>query len=308
MAPSFFNVLCLMMLSFISGYISVYLFQMFVDPHLMNDLFSCNDLTIIDLYKWNCYITFPSVYITSLIYLLLDGYYENNNTLHLKRIYNPKRKPLYKIPWKLYQKACIRTFITVYQYILFHTFIGIQFWKWRGICNETYTFWSNHESFTIGLFINIFYVIIYIIMYGIIADIIFYSTHRLLHESSFLYKYHKLHHEWVDTFGIASSASSIVENFIVGIPTLTFTPMILGMPIGFAYILMSIAGISTICSHSGYKSGIISFGGIPHDYHHHYQKCEYGTGGICDLLFKTRIQDVFPDIFNQIEKAQQNAK
>ena len=304
-SSSFQNVLCLMILSFISGFISVYIFCIMIDPHLMNDAFSCNNLTILDLYKWNCYISFPGVYIPSLAYLFLDRYYENHNLLHIKRIYNPGRKLLYKIPWASYQKATVRTLFSVYQYILFQTFIGIQLWKWRGICDSNYTFWSNHQS--LSMLINIFYVLIYSILYGLVADVIFYSTHRLLHESSFLYKYHKLHHEWTDTFGITSSASSFVENFIVGIPTITFTPMILKMPMTFAYILMTVGGVSTICSHSGYY--IAPFiTGIPHDYHHHYQKCEFGAGGFCDQLFKTRIQDVFPDIFCKIQKREQNAK
>lgn len=284
-----------MILSFISGFISIHIFQTHIikDAHFMDDLFSCNDWTIHDLYKYNCCVTFPSVYIPSLFYLFMDRYYENANILHLKRIYNPGCKPLYKIPWNSYQRATIRTFFSVYQYVFFHTFIGILFWQWRGICDETYSFWSSNAYFS--YIINLCYAVIYVALYGIVGDVIFYSTHRLLHEYPFLYvNIHKVHHEWVHTFGIASSASSFWEHLIVGIPTLTFTPFILKLPIEFAYIMMSIGGISTICGHSGYEGFGPSFGGIPHDYHHHFRECEFGAGGFCDWLFKTRLVDVYP--------------
>ena len=191
----------------------------------------------------------------------------------------------------------MRTFCTVYQYIYFHTFIGILVWKWRGICDADYVFWSQSRLWWM---VNPLYCILYLVLYGLVADLIFYSTHRLLHESCFLYQnVHKVHHEWVDSFGIASSASSVWENFIVGIPTLTFTPMVLKMPIGYAYVMMSLGGINTICGHSGYEKvfGICKLGklgGVPHDYHHHFRDCEYGTGGLCDLVLRTRMEDVFP--------------
>ena len=122
-----------------------------------------------------------------------------------------------------------------------------------------------------------------------------------------------LHHEWIDSFGIASSASSFWENFIVGIPTMTFAPFILKLPIELSYILMSIAGITTICGHSGYDGmfnliKIGSFGGIPHDYHHHFQNCEFGAGGLCDAIFKTRIKDKFPKAWHKIKMHQKTIK
>eukprot|EP01084_Bolivina_argentea_P313669 543205_1 len=297
MAASFSRALVLMILSWVSGYISVYIFQNILvpDAHFFNDMFACNNWNIHDLYKLNCYTTFPSVYIPSIIYTLLDKYYEYNNILHLKRIYNPGYRPLYKIPWQSVEKATIRTFFTVYQYILFQTFISVLFWQWRGMCDSNYSFWSQH------ILLNVLIVIIYVILYAIIADIIFYSGHRLAHESAFLYQnVHKIHHQWVDTVGIASSASSFWENLIVGIPTITFTPFILKLPLGFAYTIMCLGGISTICGHSGYEYFLGIFpitnpGGIPHDYHHHFRNCEFGSGGgITDWLFKTRIEDIYP--------------
>lgn len=60
--------------------------------------------------------------------------------------------------------------------------------------------------------------------------------------------------------------------------------------------------INTLHSHCGYHEVVkinvfgkaVSIGGVPHDFHHHFQSTEFGAGGIADWLFKTRMQDKFP--------------
>ncbi len=56
---------------------------------------------------------------------------------------------------------------------------------------------------------------VYIPALALFSDIVFYVTHRGCHEVSFLYKYfHKLHHEWVDTFGVVATSAHPVEQFL----------------------------------------------------------------------------------------------
>ena len=138
-----------------------------------------------------------------------------------------------------------------------------------------------------------------------IADFTFYFSHRLFHESKFLYqKFHKFHHQFVDTYAVAAIAAHPVEFITANTMVLHIPVIILGIPAGIAWIWCLLGMLNTLNSHSGYKDAVqvslcftkhkISMGAIPHDFHHHFQSVEFGAGGIADRLFKTRMQDKFP--------------
>jgi len=43
-----------------------------------------------------------------------------------------------------------------------------------------------------------------------------------------------------------------------------------------------------------------TLGGIPHDFHHHFQNVHFGSGGYCDWLFRTRLHDIYPSAWDKI--------
>jgi hypothetical protein len=49
-----------------------------------------------------------------------------------------------------------------------------------------------------------------------VEDAGFYWAHRLTHESQFLYKFHKIHHEYTETFSLATEYTHPVD-YVIGI-------------------------------------------------------------------------------------------
>jgi len=60
------------------------------------------------------------------------------------------------------------------------------------------------------------------------------------------------------------------------------------------------ASIHTCFSHSGTVAINSALGGIPHDFHHHFQNVHFGSGGYCDWFFKTRLHDRYPKVWDKV--------
>ena len=73
------------------------------------------------------------------------------------------------------------------------------------------------------------------------------------------------------------------------------------------FIYVYIAAFGTTYGHSGYDNPkIFKFRKLfsnPHDYHHLFINCEYGSGygDIMDRIFKTRIQDIYPKRWKKLQ-------
>ena len=163
------------------------------------------------------------------------------------------------------------------------------------------------------------------------------TGHRILHESKYLYQsIHKLHHQWVDTYAVAATAAHPIEHVLSNLMTVVGTALVIGLPFGLTCIFINIALISTCTQHSGYglifkinygyfwhqflscfnlnsnkkvsnevEPNINHFIGsfdFHHDFHHHFQSTEYGTFGICDKIFGTRMKDQFPKAWKKVVK------
>ena len=105
---------------------------------------------------------------------------------------------------------------------------------------------------------------------------------------------HKVHHQFINTYGISATACHPFEHLFVNLCTVLGAPIIAGLPLIPYFILTALASISTTIAHSGFVYPFIN--APPHDFHHHFQNCEYGNGvnGRCDKWFKTRLQDIYP--------------
>lgn len=128
----------------------------------------------------------------------------------------------------------------------------------------------NNNYFMLNFLIWLFY-----------SDLLFYFIHKSFH-SKFLYKYHKLHHEFEYTYGMGSFYSSLPDFvfanlFPIIIPLLILKPN----DIFIKFISFFATSYTVIISHGGYKILYQS-----HLKHHIYKKINYGLA-VSDRFFGT---------------------
>ncbi|ETO22920.1 hypothetical protein RFI_14273 [Reticulomyxa filosa] len=258
------------------------------------------------------------------LFLWVDNYHDKNKSLGQHRIFNPGRNPLQKVEWSMVQYA--------FELSFWNILIGLVAWlslyryafEKMGLC-EANNLWFNTYSYTEILI----FIIIKIPLHLLFSDMVFYFTHRLCHENKWLYKnVHKKHHIWNDSYACASIAchplgmiiifffflaplegrdtdnknknAYDIEHLIVNLPTVFCPQVILCGPYGFQKLWMVIASVHTCFSHCGAMAISATLGGVPHDFHHHFQSVHFGSGGYCDWFFKTRLCDKYPDAWNKI--------
>lgn len=95
-------------------------------------------------------------------------------------------------------------------------------------------------------------------LYGIILDFWFYWYHRLMHEVSSLWKYHRTHHLTKHPNPLLTLYADSEQEFfdIIGIPLLTyFTMKLMGMPMGFYewWVCHQYVVFAELAGHSGIR-------------------------------------------------------
>jgi sterol desaturase/sphingolipid hydroxylase (fatty acid hydroxylase superfamily) len=124
----------------------------------------------------------------------------------------------------------------------------------------------------------------------IMADVWFYTTHRLFH-SRWLYKFHKVHHEWKYPLSYATFYAHPLENIVANLCTILSGLHIFQTSHALSHFWILTVLTQSVFSHSGdIKLGPI-FIKSRHDYHHMYLNCAYGNDLFMDRLFKTTVRD-----------------
>ncbi|XP_070552709.1 fatty acid hydroxylase domain-containing protein 2-like [Ptychodera flava] len=128
--------------------------------------------------------------------------------------------------------------------------------------------------------------IIDLLVCTVMAEIIFYYSHRLLHHP-LLYKHvHKVHHEWTAPIGLTCVYAHPIEYTISNMPIVVGGPAIMGSHVIVHWIWGILVLQGTCIGHSGYH---FPFTRSPenHDYHHLKFNVNYGTFGVLDWLHGT---------------------
>ena len=127
------------------------------------------------------------------------------------------------------------------------------------------------------------------IISGILVEIYFYLSHRLMHHR-LLYKYHSIHHRVIYPRAYACVYCHWIEMIVVNISTVMFGVVVTKMNMGEICLWMFIACFNTMWGHSG---GDFNLSILSHKYHYRHHTLiggNYGTGMFMDKTFNTEFR------------------
>ncbi|KAF5886261.1 fatty acid hydroxylase domain-containing protein 2, partial [Clarias magur] len=102
---------------------------------------------------------------------------------------------------------------------------------------------------------------------GLLEEVLFYYSHRLVHHP-FLYKHiHKIHHEWTAPIGLVSLYAHPVEHVVSNMLPALIGPVLLGSHLATTSLWFSMALLVTSISHCGYHLPLLPSPEF-HDFHH----------------------------------------
>lgn len=117
----------------------------------------------------------------------------------------------------------------------------------------------------------------------VISDIWLYVTHRMFH-TSILYKYHKMHHIYVNPHGLAGLYVHPLE-FILSNHLSMMIPLKIISNQNLLFMETAFVALDILMSHKGKEYNHPS--ATYHALHHQYMNCNFGFLYISDLIFST---------------------
>eukprot|EP00939_MAST-03C_sp_MAST-3C-sp1_P005368 g5368.t1 len=121
-----------------------------------------------------------------------------------------------------------------------------------------------------------------------ISEIVFYSTHRLLHTNWLWYHVHYFHHQQAAPFPPCCIYAHPVEFCMGNIPVVALGPMMMQSHAIIWFLWAFLATFSTAVSHSGWHLPFLLGESEGHDYHHSSGYMDnLGVIGTLDIIFKT---------------------
>lgn len=174
------------------------------------------------------------------------------------------------------------TYLTVCKTVLFNQIfvtlpMGIIYSYWICYCTKI-----NEKADALDLSKTLYQLSIFLIL----EEVLFYYTHRFLH-NPYVYKIiHKKHHELTAPIGLAAIYAHPFEHIFSNMIPLFVGPVLCKSHPLLTFSWFTIASINTINSHSGYIIGIFP-NPINHDWHHYSFNENFGLLGVMDYIHGT---------------------
>jgi sterol desaturase/sphingolipid hydroxylase (fatty acid hydroxylase superfamily) len=125
------------------------------------------------------------------------------------------------------------------------------------------------------------------ILHVLCTEVWFYSVHRLLHTTPFLYKHvHCVHHQYKAPSCLESVYVHPIEFVLNSFAVMVVGPAVSGAPMLVVYIWIGLVTFLQVHDHSGYWFPFLPRV-LMHDYHHQQIQCCYGIIGLLDGVFGT---------------------
>jgi len=120
----------------------------------------------------------------------------------------------------------------------------------------------------------------------LVEEVLFYSVHRLMHRKSLFRRFHRIHHEFRESIGIATHYVHFVEHLLGNLLPIFAGVLLVGAHPVSAFLWIGLAVSNAIHTHSGYRWPGLPWS-VEHDFHHWNITGSYGAIGLLDRLLGT---------------------
>jgi fatty acid hydroxylase domain-containing protein 2 len=120
----------------------------------------------------------------------------------------------------------------------------------------------------------------------LVEELLFYTFHRALHWQPLFRRFHRVHHEFHESIGIATHYVHPVEHWVGNLTPIFAGPILLGSHPVTMMLWVLLAVTNAIVTHSGYSLPWLAWS-IEHDFHHWNIRGSYGAVGLLDNVLGT---------------------
>lgn len=117
-------------------------------------------------------------------------------------------------------------------------------------------------------------------------EVLFYAVHRTMHRPALFRRYHRIHHEFRETIGIATHYVHYVEHLLGNLLPVFAGVLLVGAHPVTVLLWVALAVTNAIHTHAGFALPWMSWG-VDHDWHHHNIRDCYGAIGLLDRVLGT---------------------
>lgn len=120
----------------------------------------------------------------------------------------------------------------------------------------------------------------------LIEEALFYAVHRTMHRPALFRRFHRIHHEFRESIGIATHYVHFVEHLLGNLLPIFAGILLIGTHPVTAGLWVMLAVANAIHTHSGYRWPFLPWS-VEHDFHHWNVTGSYGAIGLLDRLLGT---------------------